>query len=108
LKNILKVWFLKADACIVHPKLFTGSNFFINNRLNIDCNGAFVRCKFNQIDDNIGERFFSDALAVKIVHKIIFTLCLMQRLTSAGFIAAAILNSNLGAEIGGKSWAGIP
>jgi len=44
----------------------------------------------------------------KTARKITFTLFLAQSLCSAGFIAAATVNSIVGAELGGKPWAGTP
>jgi MFS family permease len=44
----------------------------------------------------------------KTARRITFTLFLAQSLYSAGFIAAATVNSILGAELGGKPWAGVP
>jgi len=40
--------------------------------------------------------------------KITFILFLAQSLASAGFIASATVSSILGAELGGKPWAGVP
>ena len=44
----------------------------------------------------------------RIARKITFTLFLAQSIYSAGFIATATINSILGAELGGKPWAGVP
>lgn len=45
----------------------------------------------------------------RIARKITFILFLAQSLASAGFIAAATLNSIIGAQLGGSSgWAGVP
>jgi MFS family permease len=44
----------------------------------------------------------------KIARKITLTLFMAQSLFSAGFIASATVNSILGAELGGKPWAGAP
>ncbi len=44
----------------------------------------------------------------KIARKTTFTLFLTQSLFSAGAIAAATVNSILGARLGGKPWAGVP
>lgn len=44
----------------------------------------------------------------RTARKITFTLFLAQSLYSAGFIAAATVNSILGAELGGNPWAGVP
>lgn len=44
----------------------------------------------------------------KIARKITFTLFLTQSLFSAGSIAVATVNSIMGAELGGKPWAGVP
>jgi len=44
----------------------------------------------------------------KISNKITFVLFLTQSLCSAGFIASATVNSILGAELGGRPWAGVP
>jgi MFS family permease len=44
----------------------------------------------------------------KFARKITFTLFLTQSLFSAGFIAAATVNSIVGAKLGGKPWAGVP
>jgi len=45
----------------------------------------------------------------RLARKITFVLFLTQSLASAGFIAAAILNPILGAELGGsKAWTGVP
>jgi len=44
----------------------------------------------------------------KIARKITFTLFLTQSLFSAGYIAAATVNSMVGADLGGRSWAGLP
>jgi len=44
----------------------------------------------------------------KIARKITLTLFLAQSLFSAGSIAVATVNSIMGAELGGKPWAGVP
>ena len=44
----------------------------------------------------------------KISNKITFVLFLTQSLCSAGFIALSTVNSILGAELGGRPWAGVP
>lgn len=44
----------------------------------------------------------------RTARKITFVLFLAQSLASAGFIAVATVNSILGAELGGKPWAGVP
>lgn len=45
---------------------------------------------------------------LKTARRITFTLFLAQSLFSAGFIAAATVNSIMGARLGGKPWAGVP
>ena len=44
----------------------------------------------------------------RAARKITFTLFLAQSLFSAGYIAAATINSILGAELSGAQWAGLP
>jgi MFS family permease len=44
----------------------------------------------------------------RTARKITFTLFLAQSLFSAGFIAAGTINSIVGADLGGKPWAGVP
>jgi len=44
----------------------------------------------------------------RTARKITFTLFLAQSLFSAGYIAAATINSILGAELSGAQWAGLP
>ena len=44
----------------------------------------------------------------RTARRITFTLFLTQSLCSAGFIAAATVNPIVGAELGGKPWAGAP
>jgi len=44
----------------------------------------------------------------QVARKTTFTLFLAQSLFSAGFIAAATVNSILGAKLGGDPWAGVP
>lgn len=44
----------------------------------------------------------------RTARRITFTLFLTQSLCSAGFIAAATVNAVVGAELGGKPWAGAP
>jgi MFS family permease len=44
----------------------------------------------------------------RVARRITFTLFLAQSLFSAGYIAAATINSILGAELSGAQWAGLP